>query len=317
MGSYVPIRGNFKAIPSGKRCILAPGGWLPLSAPRIRRMDSPFAPIRASDVLQRNHVQVLGQTGPVLLYAHGFGCNQHMWDRITPAFAASHRQVLFDYVGSGRSDPAAFSVQRYSQLGGYAQDLLEVCDALGLRSGVTLVAHSVSCSIGMLAAITRPDLFESVVMVGPSPCFLNHPPDYHGGFERQDLLDLLALMDQNYMGWASYLAPVVAGAGADGSVTHELSDSFCSTDPVRARTFAEATFFADNRQEVGQVPVPCLVLQHRRDTLAPCAVGEYMHRHLPRSTLKVLEVAGHCGHMSHPALVVEAMQTWLARKPGT
>lgn len=279
-------------------------------------MNTPPAPNHASDVMQRNHVQVRGASGPVLLYAHGFGCNQHMWDRITPSFATTHRQVLFDYVGSGRADPAAFSVQRYGHLSGYAQDMLEVCDALGLQSGVTLVAHSVSCSIGMLAAIARPGLFSSLVMVGPSPCFLNHPPDYHGGFERQDLLDLLALMDQNYMGWASYLAPVVTGLGAESAVTGELAHSFCTTDPVLARVFAEATFFADNRQEVSQVPVPCLVLQHRRDALAPCTVGEYMHHHLPRSTLGVLDVSGHCAHMSHPALVVEAMQAWLTRDPG-
>ena len=269
-----------------------------------------------TQVTRRNNVHVLGQEGPVLMYAHGFGCNQHMWERITPAFAATHRQVLFDYVGSGQSEPSAFDAQRYASLDGYAQDLLEVADALGLKSGVTLVAHSVSCSIGMLAAIARPELFSSLVMVGPSPCFLNHPPDYAGGFERQDLLDLLDLMDQNYMGWANYLAPVVTGSPADSAVTGELSDSFCSTDPLMARVFAEATFFGDNRQEVPRVPVPCLVLQHQRDALAPTSVGEYMHRHLPQSTLSVLDVSGHCAHMSHPHLVTEALQNWLTRHPG-
>lgn len=268
-----------------------------------------------TNVLQRNRVQVLGDSGPVLLYAHGFGCNQHMWDRITPAFADTHRQVLFDYVGSGRSDPTAFNPERYSQLSGYAQDLLEVCDALGLTQGVTLVAHSVSCSIGMLAAIARPELFSSIVMVGPSPCFLNHPPDYMGGFEHQDLRDLLALMDQNYMGWAHYLAPVVAGASADGDVTAKLSDSFCSTDPVMARVFAEATFFADNRADLPRVPVPCLLLQHRNDALAPTSVGEYLHQHLPKSSLQVLDVSGHCAHMSHPQLVIDAIKAHWTRPP--
>lgn len=263
-------------------------------------------------ILQRNHVQVRGESGPVLLYAHGFGCNQHMWDRITPAFEHSHRQVLFDYVGSGRADPAAFDAERYGHLHGYAQDLLDVCDALQLTEGVTLVAHSVSCSIGMLAAIARPGLFASLVMVGPSPCFLNHPPDYAGGFERQDLQDLLALMDQNHMGWATHLAPVVVGEPADDAVTRELADSFCSTDPLMARVFAEATFFADNRADVPHVTPPCLVLQHRQDSLAPVAVGEYLHRHLPHSTLKLLEVRGHCAHMSHPTLVIDAMRTHLS-----
>ncbi|MCX7279666.1 MAG: alpha/beta hydrolase [Burkholderiales bacterium] len=263
-------------------------------------------------MLDRNNVQVHGSHGPVLLYGHGFGCNQNMWSRVTPAFAQTHRQVLFDYVGSGKSDPAAFNEERYARLDGYAQDLLDVCDALDLRSGVTFVGHSVSCSIGILASIARPELFERMVLVGPSPCFLNDPPDYQGGFEREDLEGLLALMDQNYMGWANYLAPVVAGEPAEGEVATELSDSFCSTDPRMARTFARTTFFADNRADLAKVTVPSLVLQHRRDNLAPLGVGAYMHEHLRGSRLEVLDVVGHCAHMSNPELVVQAMKTFLA-----
>lgn len=268
-------------------------------------------------ILVRNHVHIEGNQGPVLLYAHGFGCNQTMWNRVTPAFAATHRQVLFDYVGSGQSDISAFNATRYASLQGYAQDLLEVCDALDLRQGVTFVGHSVSCSVGLLAAVARPQLFERLVLLGPSPCFLNHPPDYFGGFERDDLNDLLNLMDQNYMGWANYLAPVVAGPGDDGAVSGELTDSFCSTDPVVARVFAQATFFADNRADLPLVKPPCLVLQHRNDALTPVSVGEYVHAHLPHSTLKVLEVAGHCAHMSHPDLVVQAMHDYFSAPHGT
>lgn len=164
------------------------------------------------NVLRRNNVQVLGDHGPVLLYAHGFGCNQEMWGKVTPSFATTHRQVLFDFVGSGKSDLAAFDPLRYAGLQGYAQDMLEVCTALDLQEGVTFIGHSVGCSIGLLAAIERPSLFDRLVLLGPSPCFLNDPPGYLGGFERADLEGLLTLMDQNYMGWAQYLAPVVAGA---------------------------------------------------------------------------------------------------------
>lgn len=261
------------------------------------------------NILHRNQVQVLGQDGPVLLYAHGFGCNQSMWSRLTPAFAGSHRQVLFDYVGSGQSQRSAFDAQRYGSLDGYARDLIEVCDALALRRGVTLVAHSVSCSIGMLAARERPELFERLVLIGPSPCFLNHGPDYRGGFERQDLEGLLDLMDQNYMGWAQYLAPVVAGG--EGAVSAQLSDSFCSTDPEVARVFARATFFADNRADLPHVRPPCLILQHRHDALAPLTVGEYLHARLPDSRLQVMEVEGHCAHLSHPQQVIDAMRAFL------
>ena len=263
------------------------------------------------NILTRNNVTVLPGDGPVLLYAHGFGCNQAMWDRVTPAFKSSHQQVLFDYVGSGKSDIAAFDPDKYASLAGYAQDVLDVCDALNLKSGVTFVGHSVSCSIGLLASIARPELFEKMVLLGPNPCFVNHPPEYVGGFEAQDLEGLLALMDQNYIGWANYLAPVVSAQGASGAVTLELSDSFCSTDPQVTKVFARTTFFSDNRTDLPKVAVPCLILQHRTDTLAPMGVGEYVHAHLAGSTLKVLDVQGHCAHMSEPSLVVDALREFL------
>ncbi|MFN3303181.1 MAG: alpha/beta fold hydrolase [Roseateles sp.] len=265
--------------------------------------------------LERNHVRRIGQQGPVLLYAHGFGCHQGMWAGITPAFEASYQQILMDYTGSGPATAASpFDSRRYSRLDGYAQDLIEVCDALGLTQGVTLVAHSVSCSIGMLAHLQRPQLFERMVLIGPSPCFLNDPPDYQGGFEAADLESLLQLMDQNYLGWASYLAPVVAGA--DGAAAgNELEQSFCSTDPQTARVFARATFFADNRADLPKVRCPSLILQHARDTLAPLSVGQYLHRELADSRYEVLDVAGHCAHMSHPDLVIDAMRRYLADGP--
>jgi sigma-B regulation protein RsbQ len=267
---------------------------------------------KTPDVLTRNNVNVIAGNGPVLLYAHGFGCNQNMWDRVTPAFTSSHKQVLFDYVGSGKSDISAFDSSKYASINGYVQDLLDVCDALNLKSGVIFVGHSVSCSVGLLASIARPGLFDKMVLLGSNPCFVNHPSDYFGGFEKADLDGLLDLMDQNYMGWANYLAPVVSAQGESGAVTLELSESFCSTDPLVAKVFASTTFFADNRADLDKVTTPCLVLQHRTDTLAPIGVGEYVHAHLKGSTLKVLEVQGHCAHMSEPALVVAAMREYLA-----
>jgi sigma-B regulation protein RsbQ len=262
-------------------------------------------------ILSRNNVKVSGRGERTLLFAHGFGCNQNMWTRVTPAFEDSHRIVLFDYVGSGQSELRTFDPVRYSRLDGYAQDVLDVCDALNLTDNVVFVGHSVSCSVGMLASIARPGLFQRLIMVGPSPSFLNDPPAYHGGFEREDLEGLLALMDQNYIGWANYLAPVVAGQSGQGMVAGELTDSFCSTDPTAARVFARATFFADNRADLPKVAVPSLILQHREDSLAPLSVGEYLHQHLNNSRLQVLDVAGHCAHMSHPDLVVSAMRNEL------
>jgi sigma-B regulation protein RsbQ len=262
-------------------------------------------------VLERNNVHVLEGTGPTLVYGHGFGCSQNMWDRITPAFLGRTKQVLFDYVGSGQSDISQFDPQRYASLQGYAQDLIELCDALSLEGDVFFIGHSVSCSIGVLAAIARPDLFSKLVLLGPNPCFVNDAEGYVGGFERADLEGLLALMDQNYIGWANYLAPVIASQDESGAVTRELSSSFCSTDPVAARVFAQTTFFSDNRADLAKVGQECLVIQHRQDTLAPLAVGEYVHAHLRNSTLKVLDVSGHCAHMSHPQAVIELIREFI------
>lgn len=266
------------------------------------------------NILVRNNVHVLEGAGPTLLYAHGFGCSQNMWDRITPAFAGEYKQVLFDYVGSGQSDIRQFDAQRYSSLQGYAQDLIDVCEALNLSSDVVFIGHSVSCSIGVLAAIAKPALFSKLVLLGPNPCFVNDGSGYVGGFQREDLEGLLALMDQNYIGWANYLAPVVSSQDESGVVTRELSQSFCSTDPVAARIFAQATFFSDNRADLHKVSQPCLVLQHRDDALAPMVVGEFVQSQLPRSTLKVLEVPGHCAHMSHPSLVIESIRHFIQGK---
>lgn len=152
------------------------------------------------DGLKRNHVKVLGDRGPVLMYAHGFGCSQDMWARVTPAFAGAYRQILFDYVGSGKSDLGAFDAKRYASLHGYVQDILEICDALGFDGGITLVGHSISSNIALLASIARPGLFDRLILVGPSPCFLNDPPAYRGGFDRPDLEGLLAQMDQELHG---------------------------------------------------------------------------------------------------------------------
>lgn len=278
---------------------------------RDRRLRPRLRKAHGMNILHRNNVHVTGSAGPVLVYAHGFGCNQHMWDRVTPAFTDTHRQVLFDYVGCGQSDPTAFDATRYASLNGYAQDLIEVCDALALQGKVTFIGHSVSGSIGMLASIARPELFDRLIMIGPSPCFLNQP-GYTGGFEREDLDGLLSLMEQNHMGWANHLAPVVAGASGGPAVSNTLAHSFCSTDPVMARCFAKTTFFSDNRADLPKVPCPSLILQHRQDALAPLSVGDYLHKHLKNSTLKVLDVKGHSAHMSNPDLVIEAIRTYLA-----
>ena len=266
------------------------------------------------NIIRRNNVKVLRAAeaaAPTIIYGPGFGCSQEVWANVASRFVGSHHQVLFDYVGCGHSDPAAFTASRYSSLSGYAEDLIEICDALGTTGDATFVGHSVSCSIGILASIARPDLFRRLVLLGPSPCYLNASDEYQGGFEREDLDGLLELMDMNFIGWSNYLVPLITSQDISQPVSAQLADNFCSTDPLMARVFAQTTFYADNRPDFKMTTTPCLVLQHEHDALAPMHVGRYVHEHLPDSIFKVLPVHGHCAHMSHPEMVADAIQVFL------
>lgn len=267
--------------------------------------------LKKEKVIARNNVNVIGSGSKTLMLAHGFGCDQHVWQHLIAQLKKHYTLVLFDYVGSGQSQISAFSESRYRVLEGYARDVSEICEALDLHE-VHFVGHSVSCNIGLLATIAHPERFSSQVMICPSPCFLNMPPDYHGGFERADLEELLGLMDRNYMGWANYLAPLIMGAESPQDLISELSSSFCSTDPVVAKLFARATFFSDYRHLLPQAKHPALVLQSQVDTLANPDVGHYLHAQMPDSTLRIMASEGHCIHMTHPALVVREINAWLS-----
>ena len=267
------------------------------------------------DVLRRNNVKVSGRGTQPMLFAHGFGCDQNMWRFVAPAFADDYRIVLFDYVGSGRSDVAAYDPERYASLDGYAADVLDVCRAADLRDAV-FVGHSVSAMVGVLAAKREPERFSDLIMIGPSPRYLNDAPEYVGGFERSDIEGLLETMDKNYIGWANYLAPAIMANPDRPELGQELNDSFCSTDPVIARRFAEATFYADNRTDLADVRIPSLILQCAEDIIAPREVGEYVHRALDGSTLRQMQATGHCPHMSAPEETVALMREYLSRVNG-
>ena len=265
-------------------------------------------------VLRRNNVRVLGQGRQPMLFAHGFGCDQNMWRFVAPAFMDDYQVVLFDYVGSGASDLGAYDAGRYSSLEGYAQDVLDIVHALDLRD-IVFVGHSVSSMVGVLAANREPERFARLILVGPSPRYENDG-SYVGGFDRSDLVGLFDMMDRNFIGWANFLAPAIMKNPDRPELGEELQQSFCSTDPVIARRFAEATFFADNRADVPGVRVPSLIMQCTDDMVAPMEVGRWLRREMPGSTLRVLEATGHCPHMSHPDETIRVMREYLAAEPG-
>jgi sigma-B regulation protein RsbQ len=261
------------------------------------------------DVLRRNNVKVSGRGEQALVFAHGYGCDQHMWRLVAPAFEETHRVVLFDHVGAGGSDASAYSRIRHGSLKGYADDVREVLHALGVRR-VAFVGHSVSAMIGVLAAIEEPDLFDKLVLVGPSPSYIDEG-DYVGGFSRADIESLLETLDSNYLGWSSAMGPVIMGNPERPELAEELTNSFCRTDPAIARHFARVTFLSDNRADLPKVRTRALILQCSQDAIAPLAVGRYVHRHLPESRLVVLQATGHCPHLSAPAETLAAMRAFL------
>jgi sigma-B regulation protein RsbQ len=269
-----------------------------------------YFPPMDSDIIKRNNVRIIGEGTTPMLFAHGFGCDQQMWRFITPAFEKDYRLILFDYVGAGRSDLSFYNKDRYAHLQGYAMDVLDICDALELDKAI-FVGHSVSSMIGLLAAIARPDQFSHLIMIGPSPCYIDDDT-YRGGFSRTDIVELLDTMEKNYIGWANYLAPAIMGNADQPGLGAELSSSFCSTDPAIARQFAEATFFSDNRGDLAGAKVPTLLLQCTNDIIAPLEVGDYLAANMPASTLRVMKATGHCPHMSAPDETIHMIKEYLA-----
>jgi sigma-B regulation protein RsbQ len=245
------------------------------------------------------------------MFAHGFGCDQNMWRFVWPAFQDTHRVVLFDHMGAGRSDTSTYDPQRYSSLQAYADDVLNIISELELQE-IVFVGHSVSSMIGVLAANRQPDRFSRLVLVGPSPRYIDDDQDgYQGGFSRSDIQGLLDSMASNYLGWSSQMAPAIMGRPDRPELGEELTNSFCRADPDIARRFAEVTFLSDNRADLAKLTAPSLVLQCSEDVIAPQQVGEYVHDHLPDSRLVLMQATGHCPNLSAPEETVAAIEAFL------
>ena len=260
-------------------------------------------------VLRRNNVNVFGAGSRPILFSHGYGCDQNMWRLVAPEFFADHKVVVYDLVGSGHSELGAYDRAKYGTLDGHATDILEICEALDLED-VVLVGHSVSAMTAALAALRAPDRFSAIVMIGPSPCYIDDG-NYTGGFKREDIDGLLDFLDANFLGWSTQMAPAIMGVPERPELAEELTNSFCRTDPEIAKHFAKVTFLSDHRADVKRLTHPTLILQCSADLIAPVAVGEWLHRNLPRSRLVVMHATGHCPHLSAPAETIAEMRRFL------
>jgi sigma-B regulation protein RsbQ len=261
------------------------------------------------NALARNNVHITGRGTQPIMFSHGFGCDQNMWRLVAPAFESTHQVVLFDHVGAGGSDASQYSKAKYSTLQGYVDDVLEICREAEL-SDVIFVGHSVSAMIGVLAAIQEPARFAKLVLVGPSPRYLDDE-GYLGGFKRGDIEGLLDSLDANYLGWSTTMAPVIMGNPERPELGKELANSFCRTDPEIARNFARVTFLSDNRKDLPRLRTPSLILQCSSDVIAPLAVGDYLQRNLANSKLVVMKATGHCPNLSAPEETVAAVKAFV------
>ncbi|KZB79675.1 alpha/beta fold hydrolase [Amycolatopsis regifaucium] len=265
------------------------------------------------DVSRRNNVVVTGPAdGPVVMLAHGFGCDQNMWRLVAPVLAERHRVVLFDYVGSGRSEWSAWEERRYSSLDGYARDVLDICEELDLRE-VTFVGHSVSAMVGVHAVKAARERFASLVLLVPSPCYIDDG-NYRGGFSAEDIDELLESLESNYLGWASAMAPVIMGNPDRPELGEELTTSFCATDPAIARVFARTTFLSDSRADLAGVDVPTLILDCTQDVISPPEVGAFVQASIPGSRLRTLDAVGHCPQLSAPEATADAVLEFLEHR---
>jgi sigma-B regulation protein RsbQ len=269
-------------------------------------MDIPM-----TSIIKRNNVKILGKGTQPMLFAHGYGCDQNMWRYIYPAFEEDYKIVLFDHTGAGNSDESQYSFEKYNTLEGYSEDLLEICEELDLKD-VILVAHSVSSMIGVLAAIRNPERFLKLILIGPSPRYINDE-GYFGGFNHEDIVELMEALDSNYLGWSAQMAPVIMGNGEHPDLGEELTNSFCSTNPVIAKHFAQVTFLSDNRIDLNAVKVPALVVQCSQDIIAPKEVGEYVHKNLQNSSFRLLNATGHCPNLSAPDETIKVMKEFLVQ----
>jgi sigma-B regulation protein RsbQ len=261
--------------------------------------------------VRRNNVTMHGPEGArPMVFAHGFGCDQNMWRHVWPAFSDDYRIVLFDHVGAGGSDSSAFDRERYGSLEGYSEDVLAILEELDLRD-VVFVGHSVSAMIGLLAAAASPGRFGALVLLGPSPRYVDDD-GYVGGFTLGDIEEMLDSLDSNYLGWSGAMAPVIMGNGDRPELGEELTNSFCRADPEIAAHFARVTFLSDNRADLARVQTPSLILQCSRDVIAPEAVGAYMHAHLFGSRLVQLQASGHCPNLSASSETSAAISAYLA-----
>jgi sigma-B regulation protein RsbQ len=267
-------------------------------------------------ILSRLAVNRLGvaadQLAEILIFVHGFGCDQSMWQWVEPAFRSKFSTVLYDLTGCGRSDESAYDFSRYARLEAHSGDLCELIECVGGGKPVHLIGHSVGATIAVLAAKMAPSQVTSLSLVAPSPRYTNCE-GYTGGMSEQQAEELLNFLELNHLGWSAAIAPAIMANADKPELSNTLRESFCRMDPSIAAHFARATFLSDHRADLKAIQTPSLIIQVQSDTIAPITVGDFIAKSLANAQLDLLACEGHCPHVSNPALVIASLNKFLSQ----
>lgn len=255
-------------------------------------------------------MNVMGRGEKTIVFGHGLACDQKIWNTILPDFKDDYQIVLYDYVGSGNSDFTAFDTNRYSTMHGYVQDLLEILEVIAAEQ-IIFVGHSVSAMIGILASIEKPAYFKELILIGSSPRYLNDLPAYHGGYDESEIEELITMMEMNFSGWATLAAANFMHNPERPQLTEQLIEVYQAEDPAMIKSFAEVVFLSDHREDLARVTVPSLIMQCSEDSIVPLAAAEYLHQHLKKSKLVVMEAKGHYPQLSSPKETVHTILEYI------
>lgn len=260
---------------------------------------------RSMGFLSRHNLSVSGRGTETVVLGNGFGTDKAIWRHILPWLEKRFRVMSFDWV----IDPQHYDAVRYSNMDSYAEDLLALISATG-SAPCHFVGHSMSGMIGMLAARIKPTFFQQMVMLAPSPRYINDP-HYHGGFERTEIDELLCRMGDNYVGWASNFSPLAVGDVAGSAAAAEFNRSLLSMRPDVALSMALTVFGMDLRDRLDGFSTPTTIVQTRHDMAVPVAVAEYLHARWPHSRLEFLEASGHMPQLTVPDQVIAILERTL------
>lgn len=266
----------------------------------------------AITALHRHNVRIAGnpQATRTLVFSHGFGTDQTEWTDIVTRFAADHRCVLFDHAGAGNSQPGSYDAKRHQRLAGHAHDLVEIAEALDLRES-TIIGHSAGGMIGLIAAVDRPERFAKLVMIGATARYQDED-GYHGGFTRENLIELYRMMMTDFNGWLTHFSGFATGKPDGDALRVYLRHMLARLGPDQALAMARTVLETDIREWLPLVEQPTLILQTVDDPIVPKEAAEYLQRSIARSRLEVLAATGHFGFRDVPDTVAVAIRGFLA-----